>query len=78
MNMKCSVCFFCEEKQEFHFCKCHRLEVFNPESAGCNDGRRSLTIVVDNIKERIIEQTEQSRISYTHHPSRLSALASWV
>jgi hypothetical protein len=78
IRMKCSVCFFCEKEQEFHFCKCHKLEVFDPDNAGCNDGRRSLTLIIGNIKERIIHQMGDYPASNTHHPSKIATLASQV
>ena len=36
--MKCSDCFYCESRSEYFFCGYHRLEVYNPSNAGCNNG----------------------------------------
>ena len=78
IQIRCSVCFFCEKDHEFYFCKCHNLEVFDPDNAGCNDGRRSLTFIVENIKEKIIHQTDDFPASDTHQPSKIVTLASRV
>ncbi|MBW1961038.1 MAG: hypothetical protein JRJ04_06255 [Deltaproteobacteria bacterium] len=76
--MKCSTCFFCEKTEEFFFCKCHYLEVFNPEFAGCNEGRISLKVIIGNIKEEITHCSKGYPVAKTHCPSKISALASKV
>jgi len=76
--MKCTVCFFCERGNEFYFCKCHNLEVFNPNCAGCNDGKRSLTLMIGNMRDKIIRQSDTFPAADIHRVSRISALVSLI
>ena len=51
--MKCSGCFCCQVKREFFFCNFHNLEVFNPENAGCDKGKKSsLTVILSSMDKK--------------------------